>query len=146
MMPAHEQLRRAIGSHSRCLTFTEHWMTRKIESLFRRQRAGGLDVITLHHHLTEVVQERRCVQGPAIMTREMKLLRDLIRDHSDALRVRVLVALELIGRPGELSKSLSRRAIDQLYLDCRHMPQRSFLATKKHKTLKMKTVHDNYVL
>src|SRR5215212_2448100 len=78
------------------------------------------------------MQERRCVQRPAIVPRQMKLLSDLIRDHSDALRVRVLVALELIGRPGELSKSFSRRAIDQLYLDCRHMPE--VFATKGTKS------------
>jgi hypothetical protein len=50
----------------------------------------------------------------------MKLLRNLIRNHGDALRVRILVALEFIGCLRELYESLSRRAIDQLCLDCHH--------------------------
>jgi hypothetical protein len=111
-------------------------MPRKIESLFRRQRSGALDVIALHRHLAKVVQERRCVQRSAIVPREMKLLRDLIRDNRDALRVRVLVALELIGRLRELYESLSRRAIDQLCLDWFHDNQ--FLPQKAQKAQTMK--------
>ena len=53
--------------------------------------------------------------------RELKLLRDLIGDGCDALRVWILVALELIRRLRELYKSLSRRAINQLCLNCRHI-------------------------
>ena len=63
--------------------------------------------------LAEVVQQRRRVQRSAIVPRKMKLLRDFIRDNRDALRMWVLVALELIGRLRELYESLSRRAIDE---------------------------------
>src|SRR6185503_8943916 len=132
MMPAHQQLRRTICSDPRCLALTEHWMPRKIESLFRRQWPGGLDVIALHRNFTKVVQERRGIQRSAIVPRKMKLLRDLIRDNRDALRMRVLVALELIGRLRELYKSLSRRAIDQICLNCFH--DESVFATKGTKS------------
>src|SRR6185369_4084272 len=45
MMPADEQLRRAIRSDSRRLAFAKHRVPRKIESLFRGHWSGSLDVI-----------------------------------------------------------------------------------------------------
>src|SRR5215218_2519241 len=68
------------------------------------------------------------------MSRQLKLLRDLVRDNCDALRVRILVALELIGRLRELYKSLSRRAIDQLCLNCRHITSSLFSHKKAQKS------------
>jgi hypothetical protein len=42
----------------------------------------------------------------------MKLLRDLIGNHGNALRMRILITLELVGRLRELNESLCCRAID----------------------------------
>jgi hypothetical protein len=42
----------------------------------------------------------------------MKLLRDLIRNDGNALRMRILITLEFIGRLRELNESVCRRAID----------------------------------
>src|SRR5829696_412221 len=50
----------------------------------------------------------------------MKVLRDFIGDHGDALRVRILVPFKLVRGPGELDESLRCRGIDQvscLYCD-----------------------------
>ena len=58
------------------------------------------------------MQQSRGIQRSAIVPRQMKLLRDLVRNCRNALRMRILLALEFIGRLRELNESVCRRAID----------------------------------
>src|SRR5687768_6750565 len=113
VMPAHEQLRGPIGAGSRRLAFTDHWMAPQVDALVSRQLTVGLNVITLHRGLAEIVQQRRRVQRAAIVSREVKRMRDLVGDCRDALRMWVLVTLETIHGPGELGKSLAGFFVDQ---------------------------------
>src|ERR1051326_2107988 len=111
-MPAHEQLRRAIGTNARCLAFTNHWMTREIQSLFHCQWTRRLDVLAFHRDFADVMQKRRCLQRTAIVTGEMKHHRELVSDHRDALCVRMLVTLETIRRLRELQKRVASCFVD----------------------------------
>src|ERR1043166_8583625 len=113
-MPANQHLCCAIRADSRRFAFANHRVARKIESLFSGQRAGRLNVITLHRNFAEIVQQGGGVQRPAIVSCKMKLERDFVSDDRDALRVRVFVTFELVDSLRELYERVRGGFIDQL--------------------------------
>ena len=58
-------------------------MPRKIHAFVSCQRTIGLNIITFHRGLAEIVQERGSVQRAAIVTREMKRQRELVGNRRD---------------------------------------------------------------
>jgi hypothetical protein len=58
------------------------------------------------------VQQSRSVQRSAIVSREMKLVCELVGDDGDALRVRIIVAFKLIYSLRELYERFRRGFVD----------------------------------
>jgi hypothetical protein len=87
-------------------------MSREIESLVCRECAGRLNVIAFHGHFAEIVQQGCGVQRSAIVSREVKLMRDLVGNDGDALGVRVIVAFKLIYGLRELYERFRSGFVD----------------------------------
>ena len=118
-MPAHQQLSRAIGAGPRRFAFADHGMAREVQSFFGTKRVTSLNILALHRGFAEVVQQRRREQRTAIVTREMKRVRDVVGNRGDTLRMRILVTLEAIDSLRELRESVACFFLNQFEsIDC----------------------------
>src|SRR5262249_35813746 len=117
MMPAHQQLRDSIGACISSFVISQHWMACELCALLVTVQPIAMNVIARHRRFTEIVCERRDSQRQTIARSQVKRLSNFVGDRGDAGRVRMRIALEMIGFRGEISENLDRSKvlIDSFY-------------------------------